>query len=276
LNSLLGKVLNKRIVSVEVFHHKITIPLKQVGRQDVFLFSTRLKDAQIEQLERKGKYLVFSCKNEMPIYMISHLGMTGAFFVVQSIEEIVPKYQKHVHVIFELDDGSILVYSDQRRFGWVGALSQEEYLSYNPIQKIGPDPLLAEIADMFVANLRESTAMNHPIKRLIMKPEIIAGVGNIYACESLFRARIHPMTSPKEMSNERLRELYQHIRQTLREAVRFGGSSVSDYVDSHGRKGSFQDYHQVYKKIQCPECGSFLENVRIDKRSSFYCPECQR
>ncbi|WP_114555664.1 bifunctional DNA-formamidopyrimidine glycosylase/DNA-(apurinic or apyrimidinic site) lyase [Bacillus sp. K6W] len=278
LNSLEPKVINKTIFHVSVLHNKITIPLKGMGRQEGESLIGRLEGATINKLERKGKYLVFHCKqpDSSIIYMISHLGMTGAFFNVSSLNEIAPNYRKHVHLIITLNDDSLLVYSDQRRFGWVGALNEEEYLLYNPIQKVGPDPSSPDAPQLFLANMRSKSVEKKPIKKVIMQPEIIQGVGNIYAAECLFRASIHPLTSVGEVSDEKLLELLKHIKETFELAIQMGGSSIRDYVNSEGKKGTFQDMHMVYNKKHCKVCGNDLDNVRIEGRSSFFCPNCQK
>ncbi len=278
LNSLKTKVINKQIQKVNVFKNKIMIPLKKMGRQDVDLFAERLEGATITNIERKGKYLIFHCiqKNSTTVYMVSHLGMTGAFFHVPTIDEIPFIYRKHVHVIFKLDDNSLLAYSDQRRFGWVGALSKEEYMEYEPVQKVGPDPSSSEAPHAFLLIIRRKTFQNKPIKQVIMKPEVLQGVGNIYAAECLFKAKIHPLTSVGELSDEKLLELLGHIKEIFELAIEMGGSSIRDYVNAEGKKGTFQELHMVYNKVSCPECASPLENVKIDNRSSFYCPKCQK
>jgi len=278
INSLEPKVVNKTILHVSVLHHKITIPLKGMGRQDVESLTGRLEGAKINKLERKGKYIVFHCNQQdlSRIYIVSHLGMTGAFFNVGSLDEIALNYKKHVHMIINLNDDSLLVYSDQRRFGWVGALTEEEYLLYNPIQKVGPDPSSPDTPQVFLANMRSKSVEKKPIKKVIMQPEIIQGVGNIYAAECLFRARIHPLTPVGEVSDEKLLELLKYIKETFELAIKMGGSSIRDYVNSEGKKGTFQEMHMVYNKKHCKVCGNNLDNVRIEGRSSFFCPNCQK
>ncbi|MFJ5717298.1 bifunctional DNA-formamidopyrimidine glycosylase/DNA-(apurinic or apyrimidinic site) lyase [Neobacillus sp. NPDC093127] len=278
VNSLSPNICSKTIKTVEVLHDKITMPIKSIGRQNIELFSNRLIDTKILELERKGKYLIFKGKNKSSddLFIVAHLGMTGAFFVVKDFNEITPKYRKHIHIIFRLDDNSSMVYSDQRRFGWVGALEEKEFLNYNPIQKIGPDPFDENAPERFIANMRRKTSENKPIKKLLLQPEIIAGIGNIYASECLFKANIHPMTPSKDITDKKLMELLSHVRETFALAIRLGGSSIRDYVNSEGQKGTFQEHFKVYGKKDCPECGHPLENVRIDNRSSFYCPSCQK
>ncbi|NGQ94827.1 bifunctional DNA-formamidopyrimidine glycosylase/DNA-(apurinic or apyrimidinic site) lyase [Brevibacillus sp. SYP-B805] len=276
LETLAPKVINKTIEAVRISPYKITMPQGKRGRQDVELFIGRMSGTRVEKLERRGKYLVFHCRNNsVPLYMVAHLGMTGAWFAVGSPEEVEDRYRKHIHVTFLLDDRSLMVYSDQRRFGWVGALTEQEYREYAPIQNMGPEAFWEDAPALFLENLRSKQAMTQPIKRLLMKPEIIAGVGNIYACETLFKAKIHPLTQPKDLSDAKIMELFGHIRETLETAVKLGGSSISNYVNSEGKKGSFQNHHKVYKKEHCPDCLTPLGNIRIDQRSSFFCPQCQ-
>ncbi|HEY4554590.1 MAG TPA: bifunctional DNA-formamidopyrimidine glycosylase/DNA-(apurinic or apyrimidinic site) lyase [Bacillaceae bacterium] len=278
LNSLAPKVVDRSIVKATVLHPKITIPLKKAGRQDSELFCRRLEGAVVRKMERKGKYLIFQCEqaDASKHYLVSHLGMTGAFFHVNHLGEIAANYAKHIHAVFKLDDASVIAYSDQRRFGWVGMLNEEEYTSYHPVQKVGPDPADEDASKVFLENIRKKGYANKPIKRIIMLPEVIQGVGNIYAAECLFRAKIHPSTPVEEIKDEKLLELLGHIKNTFELAIQMGGSSIRDYVNSEGIKGTFQELHQVYNKQHCPDCGNTLENVKIDNRSSYFCPECQK
>jgi formamidopyrimidine-DNA glycosylase len=277
LNSLEPKIIGKEIISIEVFKPKITIPLKSEGRQDVFVFTQRLEGTTFRCIERRGKYLVFQCvqRDSSIIYMVSHLGMTGGFFNITSFDQLNEKYSNHVHIIFTLNNDTQLVYSDQRRFGWVGALTEEEYLSYKPVQNVGPDPSEPDAVIKFLENMRKKQNINKAIKSAIMQPFIIQGVGNIYAAECLFMARIHPKTPVGEISDEKLMELFHHIKNTFELAIKLGGSSIRDYVNSEGKKGTFQELHKMYNKKICPECGGEIENIKIDNRSSFFCPRCQ-
>ncbi|MDX8363963.1 bifunctional DNA-formamidopyrimidine glycosylase/DNA-(apurinic or apyrimidinic site) lyase [Cytobacillus sp. IB215665] len=277
LNSIEPKVLGKIISEVSVLHPKITMPLRKIGRQEVETFSQRLEGGSIEKLERKGKYLIFNI-NQVDIstlYLVTHLGMTGAIFHVNNLDEIAPNYRKHVHLIFKLNDESLMVYSDQRRFGWMGALNEQEYTAYRPLQEVGPDPASEDAPKLFLEIIRNKTFINKPIKRVIMQPNVIQGVGNIYASECLYKAKLNPLTSVGEISDEKLLELLVHIKETFELAIKLGGSSIRDYVNSEGKKGTFQELHMVYNKDFCPECGVPIENLKIDQRSSFYCPNCQ-
>jgi len=278
LNSLEPKIINKEIIHIEVSKPKITIPLKGEGRQDVFVLTKRLEGAAFRRLERRGKYLVFHCeqKDASIIYMLSHLGMTGGFFTITSFDQIPDLYRNHVHIIFTLNNGTLLVYSDQRRFGWVGALTEDEYLLYKPVQNVGPDPSDPDADIRFLENMRKKQNVNKPIKTVIMQPATIQGVGNIYAAECLFMAKIHPLTPVGEIPDDKLLELLKHIKETFELAIRLGGSSIRDYVNSEGKKGTFQELHKMYNKKNCPECGGDIENIKIDNRSSFFCPNCQR
>lgn len=278
LNTLEPKLLNKQIINISVYNNKITIPLKKIGRQEVKVFTGRLEGAVFTKLERIGKYLIFHCKqrDSTSIYMVSHLGMTGGFFNVRSIDEVPEKYSRHIHIIFNLDNDSLLIYSDQRRFGWVGALNEQEYLAYEPIQKVGPDPSSSDAPQIFLEKIRMKQFSNKPIKWAIMQSVTIQGVGNIYAAECLFQAKIHPLTPVRELSDEMLLKLLDYIKETFELAIKMGGSSIRDYVSSEGMKGTFQELHKVYNKKSCPDCGMDIENIKIDNRSSFYCPSCQK
>jgi formamidopyrimidine-DNA glycosylase len=174
-------------------------------------------------------------------------------------------------VFFALDDGREFRYTDIRRFGKMRILSagtQEAALG-----KLGLDPLEATQAE-FVAQLRGRRAR---IKALLLDQRVLRGMGNIYTDESLWRARIHPMRLGANLRDTELRRLHRAVRQVLEEAIRMRGSSVSDYVDSEGQRGSFQQRHRVYQRKgkKCFRGDGLIQRAIVAGRSSYFCPRCQ-
>ena len=175
---------------------------------------------------------------------------------------------QHTHGIFNLDDG-LLLYHDPRQFGrieWSAGPSPR-------LTRLGPEPL--EIGfDEFRTRLRRKTRM----KALLLNQSFLAGLGNIYADESLFAAGIHPLTTASKLADARVRKLYQAIRSILARAIRLGGSSISDYVNGRGERGWFQMEHRVYGREgePCANCGRPIRKILVAQRGTHYCPHCQK
>jgi formamidopyrimidine-DNA glycosylase len=238
-------------------------------------FRRRICGAFIEGVERYGKNIVFQlrhgAKQNGRLFFLVHLGMTGRLTC-----ESTPDFRgKHTHLILSLDGvsngrGRWLHYSDTRRFGRLRVTSrlQEE------LSELGPDPL--EISgEEFFGLLRSRRVM---LKSLLLNQRFLRGIGNIYADESLFRAGIHPTTPAARLSRKRADRLYHGIRETLFQAIEQGGSSISDYVDGRGRRGSFQRLHRVYRRTgePCLRCGSRIRKIVVSSRSTHFCPRCQK
>jgi formamidopyrimidine-DNA glycosylase len=193
---------------------------------------------------------------------IVHLGMTGRMLVCSADEEI----PKHTHAIAKLASGRELRFVDPRRFGRLSVT--------DGFAAAGSEPLEVEL-DSFVKLFH---GRKTSIKSALLNQKLLSGVGNIYADESLSRAGIRPKRRASSLSNEDLRRLYLALREVLKEAIKLGGSSVSDYVDSDGEEGFFQLQHRVYGREgePCPVCKTPIKRVVIGGRSSHYCPKCQK
>jgi formamidopyrimidine-DNA glycosylase len=188
--------------------------------------------------------------------------MTGRMLVCKPGEEI----EKHTHAIAKLASGRELRFVDPRRFGRLSVA--------RGFEAAGSEPLQVEL-ERFVGLFR---GRKTPIKSALLNQKLLSGVGNIYADESLFRARIRPRRRAASLSREDLRRLYLAVREVLTEAIELGGSSVSDYVDSDGEEGFFQLQHRVYGREgePCLVCKAAIKRVVIAGRSSHYCPKCQK
>lgn len=191
--------------------------------------------------------------------LLVKLGMTGS---LRWSSPIGP----YTRALIELDEGWI-AFEDIRQFGSVGW--EPDYP-----RSLGPDPLEVSEAE-FRARLAQRSAR---IKALLVDQRFLRGLGNIYADEILFAARIHPLTPARRLSAERARRLYCAMQDVLERAIAAGGSSISDYVDADGRRGSFQQFHQVYGRAgrSCPRCGHPLRRIVVAQRGTTFCPRCQR
>ena len=227
-----------------------------------------LAGTTVRALTRRGKYLLFDCGAGT---LILHLGMSGRLWVVR--DGAPPATHDHFDLV--LDDGTVLRLRDPRRFGLV-LWQAGDPLAHPLLANIGPEPLSAGFdgATLHAATRNRSSA----IKNVLMDSHVVAGVGNIYANEALFRAGIDPRTTAARLSRERCERLVEKIRETLEHALVAGGSSLRDYVGSDGMAGNFQSQFRVYGRAgePCPRCGKSIREIRQGQRSTFYCPKCQR
>ncbi|MFH4354863.1 MAG: bifunctional DNA-formamidopyrimidine glycosylase/DNA-(apurinic or apyrimidinic site) lyase [Neisseriaceae bacterium] len=226
-----------------------------------------LHHVPIRSLSRRGKYLVLSLEEG---YILIHLGMTGFFKVLHT--EVPP--EKHDHIDLFLKCGTILRYNDSRRFGcwlWFEQLEQVK-----PLQHLGVEPLSEELSVDYLQ--RRFRGKKLGIKQAIMDAHCIVGVGNIYASEALFCARIHPLTPAGQLDACSLYRLIKAIRSVLEEALRSGGTTIRDFQQPEGKLGYFAQKLQVYNRAgkACRVCETVIENRRIGQRSSYFCPNCQK
>jgi formamidopyrimidine-DNA glycosylase len=202
------------------------------------------------------------------LHLLVHLGMTGRFAVRSPAEPAVP----HTHGFFDLDDGNELRYTDIRRFGRIllaPASALPEFQS-----RLGDDALFVSLS-----RLRSRLAGRRArIKAVLLDQKSLRGMGNIYADESLWRARIHPMRLASSLNAAEVARLHHSIRQVLRAAIKLGGSSISDFLDTEGKPGSYQIRHRVYGREgeKCFRCHTLIRRIIVAGRSSHFCPACQR
>lgn len=233
----------------------------------------RLAGSRVHALSRRGKYLLFSCEaaNQERGTLLVHLGMSGRLWLVDT--KIPP--EKHDHFDLVINNGRVIRLRDPRRFGMVLWL-QGDPLAHPLLNRIGPEPLTADF-DGAVLH-RATRSRSAAIKLVIMDGHVVAGVGNIYANEALFRAGIDPRTPAKRVSRARCDVLAREIRAVLGEAIDAGGSSLRDYVGSDGMAGHFQNRFFVYGRggEPCMRCGTAIRELRQGQRATCHCPHCQR
>lgn len=232
----------------------------------------QLPGKQIRAVGRQGKFLLVelepSREKTKDLGLLIHLGMTGQIRVCPPEAPVAP----HTHVFLALDDGKELRYTDIRRFGRMRLLM--DGAREGVLGSLGRDPL--EMTEEQFATAIGSRRSR--VKALLLDQHVTSGVGNIYADESLWRARIHPMRIGAMLKRDEIHRLYRTVRDVLNEAIRLRGSSVSDYVDSEGQRGGFQHRHRVYQREgkRCFRCGSKIRRAIVAGRSSHFCPRCQR
>jgi len=227
-----------------------------------------LPGTTIRALGRRGKYLLIDCGAGT---LIVHLGMSGRLWLVDASTPA----EKHDHFDLVLANGRIVRLRDPRRFGLV-LWRKGDPLRDPLLARIGPEPLSAEFDG--AALHRATRGRSVAIKQVLMDSHIVAGLGNIYANEALFRAGIHPKLAARRLTRARCAQLVEKIRDTLTDAIDAGGSSLRDYVGGDGMAGNFQNAFLVYGRAgaPCMHCGTLIREIRQGQRSTFYCPKCQR
>lgn len=271
----IGKKIEEVFVSDTIRVSKTSGKEAIIKRMETDMFISRLMGAQIISVERRSKYIYFTLKKESEFLLVNHLGMSGAWFYVDSLLSIgEEKFRKHVHVVLSLSDGNLLAFSDIRRFGEMRVLKEEA--DFPPLLLMAPEPFEERALAHFLQMAESPKYQNKPIKEVIMDGQVISGCGNIYATEALFKMKIHPNRAAKRISRTRKVELFQTIVAILLESIEAGGSTISDYRNVNGESGNMQNRFGMYGKKQCMECGSMTKSLQIGGRTSVYCPTCQK
>jgi len=264
------QIKNKQIKDIVINVDKI------VKKPSLREFITKIKGKKIKEIDRRGKYIIIHLDSRNKL--IVHLGMTG-LLIYPYDNKIIEKEinPKHNHLIFTFTDDTQLVFNDVRRFGKIFLVSNIDEVE--SIAKLGAEPLDDYFTEeVFIQILNKKK--NSKIKSFLMKQEFIVGLGNIYANEVLYRSNIHPLRRISSLYKKEVKNLHQQIKLVLGEAVKLRGSTVADeaYRDTDGEKGKFAKKLQVYarKGEPCIKCGHSIEVARIEGRSSFICPQCQK
>ncbi len=246
---------------------------------------TFLVGAEILDVRRRAKVLIIDLSSKYSLAI--HLKMTGqmvfrdnsndfgAGHPSKSLVNELPDRSTRVTFIFK--NGSRLYFNDQRKFGWVKLLPTVEVSSIDFFKDIGPEPLEADftVSDFTKRIIRRPKS---PIKAVLLDQKIVAGIGNIYADESLWGAKIHPATTVVKLTNKSLNTLFIQLRYILELAIEKGGSTDRNYVDAEGKKGSYLQFARVFRREgqACPRCGTTIIKIRVVGRGTHLCPKCQR
>lgn len=267
--TLSPKIIGCKIEDFELLRKQTAHPLS--------LPFEKLKNLAIEKVGRRGKLVILSLsgqspKGSLPEFLIFHLRMTGR--LLTGAYDQPPN--KHTRCLFTLVDPhgikSRLFFDDMRTFGQVLAASRVELDKWDFWKTLGPEPFEITVPD-FINRLGTTKS----IKTALLDQRIIAGIGNIYADESLFHAGIHPERLAKNLADVEKKTLLASIKYILKRAIGMGGSSIKDYVDANGNSGSFQKSFAVYgrENQKCVKCGESLKKIRLGGRSTVFCPKCQ-
>ncbi|MCO6551227.1 MAG: bifunctional DNA-formamidopyrimidine glycosylase/DNA-(apurinic or apyrimidinic site) lyase [Gilliamella sp.] len=221
----------------------------------------------ILDIKRRAKYLLLQLPNN---WIVIHLGMSGSLRILKNPQ----KAEKHDHIDLVLENGVTLRYTDPRRFGsWLWANSLDEI---SQLQHLGPEPLSDEFSAEYLFEKARSRKV--PIKSWIMDNHIVVGVGNIYASESLFMAKINPTRKVNSLQLNEFERLVAAIKQVLTKSIKQGGTTLKDFLQSNGKPGYFAQELQVYGREgeQCLICGTEIKSQKIGQRNTFYCEFCQK
>ena len=251
-------------------------------------FAKRLTGRRVGKITRRAKYILAEVEGGETL--IVHLGMSGRFTIhgagapskpgrfTHKVASDGSGDGTHDHVVFETDEGTRIVYTDHRRFGLMLLVPTEELESHKLFAELGPEPLgKAFTAKSLSASLKGKKT---PIKSALLDQTVVAGLGNIYVCEALYRARISPKRNAASVAGERSTKLVPVIKDVLSEAIAAGGSSLRDYAQADGELGYFQHTFTVYDRegepCLTPGCAHKIKRLVQAGRSTFYCPNCQR
>ena len=275
---LMNKVRGKTIDSVEVFHSKI------VAHDETI--EDRLRGKTISNIDRIGKLMIFSFVGEDDLFMLAHLKMTGQFFYVDGEGDVVGGGHsmsgsdgrdfphKHSRVAFHFTDRTTLYFNDMRLFGYTKLATAAEVAVAR--SGFGPEPIDPEFdCAWFTKRLKKR---NTPVKSSLLDQKFVAGLGNIYVDEALWRAQVRPMRRADRVTKAEATALCKAAGDVMNESIAVGGTTFQHFVDTGGDNGNFTDYLQVFGQQgnPCNRCGNVIKKTRCAGRGTHYCPGCQK
>lgn len=252
-------ILEKKILSITVRQPSLRWAVP------VDLLINKLTNKRFSGIKRRGKYLLLECSNE---FLIIHLGMSGSLRLTKYGD-----IKKHDHIDLVFEDNSVLRYSDPRRFGCF--LWTNDPNNHFLLKNLGPEPLGNKFNGEYL--FETSRKRKTPVKNFIMNSKVVVGVGNIYANEALFKAKIRPARQAGKISLNQYESLSIEIVSVLRKSINKGGTTLRDFVGGNNKPGYFKNELMVYGRAgkTCKNCSSLLKEIRLSQRASVYCPHCQ-
>ena len=268
----LRRILARTVVGRRIVSASITEP--RLRRRVSSRLSQALTDLEIRALRRRAKYLILELSRGRALLV--HLGMSGSLTCRAADFASDLLDPRHDHAVIRLDDGHALVYNDPRRFGLLKLVDAKSLDSLDELRTLGPEPM----GDGFSADYLAGKARGRKaaVKNFLMDQRIVAGIGNIYAAEILFRAAVRPKRSAGRVSRSEFGRIVSATRQVLREAIDSRGTTFRSYLDSRGEPGAFSRQLRVYGREgePCYTCSTPIRSITLGQRASFYCPKCQR
>ncbi len=276
--------LQKKIVGLTIKNIEIRSPKSFLdGNGRPFDYAQGLRGRKVLNVWRKAKILGVDFKE---ISLLIHLKMTGQLIYDNGIRIVgghptldmrdkMPNF--HTRVVFSFSDGSHLYFNDQRRFGWVKVVNSKELKYHSSLKDLGPEPLEKSFTwQILKQNLLKHKSM--PVKVALMDQKIVAGIGNIYASEACFAAKLDPRKKVVDLEDREFKVLHKGIIRVIKDGIKYGGSTRANFVDSEGHKGYFLDYAFVYgrDKHPCKVCESEIKKIQLAGRGTYLCLKCQR
>lgn len=262
---------------VETIRHQMEKHLVGAAVTDVSILrgdmfrgdQTKLVGTKVTRIRRFGKLLVIDFSSDHSI--AAHLKMTGRFTLLDSTDSP----PQHTHIVFSLEGNKKLTFSDYRRFGYVQVVPTLSLPSFPFLASLGPEPLKDLTVNRFIAICKNSS---RPIKLLLLDQTRIAGIGNIYACEALWMAQIHPQQNANRLTQKQFKIVFRAIETVLKEGIAKGGASDNAYKDLFGHIGNYQNFFKVYAREgePCRRCGTVIEKIIVGGRGTYLCPNCQK
>ncbi len=248
-------------------------------------FRKTLKNKKIQKIWRRGKNIIFDLSGNLSLLI--HQKMTGHFLVGYWVLDnrhwkprtkgpLEEKVNSYIHLMFFLDNKEMLAFSDLRKFAKVELWNSDELRKSKELTKLGPEPLEKDFTfKKFKETLKDKKGK---IKQVLMNQEVIAGIGNIYSDEILWKAQIYPLKDVSQLKESELKRVYQSLQNILKKAIKLHGESISDFRDIEGRRGRFDKARKVYKREgeKCGRCETIIKRIKIGGRSCHYCPICQK
>ncbi len=289
--SLLSEVVGDTITKCRIYFEKMLQNI--TGEQ----FLQEVSDTMITDVRRRGKYLLVylsnanskenmnDSENSSDSVMIIHLRMTGRFTIVSNPGNYPKENElynsnnedgfKHLRAVFFLNSGKVLEFHDQRKFGTIALLNTGEEHDWKGLSKLGPEPLSCDFSQEDLSAKLART--KKPVKACLLDQQLIAGVGNIYADEALYRAKIHPAKPGDKLTEREKSKLFKSMCEVLQLGIKYRGTTFSDYRDFYGNQGEFQNFLKVYNQngLVCNYCGETIEKSKVANRGTFFCPCCQ-
>jgi formamidopyrimidine-DNA glycosylase len=267
--NLTENLLNKTFLSVEVYCDKLRYKIPQN-------FIETIKNKKVINIERIAKYICITLDNDN--ILVIHLGMTGNFLVNHMGDKIIAV--KHTHIKFFMSNFKVIRYIDIRRFGFIIIFKSNEAVASFFKKKLGVDAISGKFNSGYLINKLKNKKID--IKNALLDQKIVGGVGNIYASEALYRAGVSPFEKSEDIAknNEKVANLIDSIKFILKDAIKLGGSTISDYKNMEGKTGYFQYKFNVYNRenLECNNrnCQSLIKKIKQSGRSTFYCNSCQK
>lgn len=261
---MIKKVKGKKIENVEIKNEK---NIRIISPEQ---FKEKLKGRVIEDIQRRGKFLIINLDSDD--LLIFHLKLTGRL-LFSSVGRKEPKY---VRIVFTFTDKSRLFFADIRGFADVFLIPRSDVETIPAIKNMGPEPLSP---DFNPDKLKQILGGKRgKIKPLLMDQSVIAGIGNIYSQEALYRAGIHPEREVSKLTEKEIEAIYRSLVDVLKEAIKYRGSSVDAYLDLNGKEGNYVPHLKIYGKEGqiCPRCGSSIKKKRVGGRGTYFCSKCQK